>query len=554
MKRTSSSLHLTTSTTSTTRALNPLPANTGAPPEAPRTDEQIQAARQVALREFNVLGLRSLLGERPDLPMYVELSPTASHRTVHTLIDALPPHGPVPPLSIRGPIPDDVDQDRLNRLFTHPGLLELSLTDVELSTEVLKDIGKALELNHSALQTLVWTDDRECLMDPPFCHILEQLPALRSLAIGCSAADQEPDTQDAQNWEDLATVLLSRPLERLGLNQCGELMQALWSSWPQHRPIAWRSLTLSHMDLGYAEAVFLPHLDRFLCRCIADPGLVELHLNRFTEDENAFDPNIDGDSPIPLACLQMADHMAQALKARQAPLHVAVTSDDTAALFNIMNGLTGTTEALDTPLSEPPPPQSEQVTCIRSLDMTFLVDTNNVDDSDSQEDPRESFLAGMSDWLDQLPKLDALHIAMEPLEPGGTAGAWPADLTQSLVEALDDRKLTRLELTGALFTPLPDALQPTLQKVQAHSLHAALQVRALDVCFDFLYPPMRFPTEIGQAFVEHAGDEAQQRHLVHLLPLLNQHHLIQFVDRYNALAESSNAARHPLSDLADQMR
>ncbi len=548
MKRTSSSPH---PAPSVARPFDPVPASTDALPAAPRGDEPVRTERQDALRRFDVSRLRDLLAERPDLPMPLELDPAAGVPTMHTLIDALPPHGRVPPISIQGPVHEGVDPGRLARLFTHPGLQELSLIDLQLSTLQMEAIAAAPQLHRSVLQTLRWVDDRECLMDPPFCRILQALPALRSLVIGCSAPDQAPDAEDDADWSELASFLLNCPLERLELDHCGELMPSLNRSWAgQHTP-AWQSLTLSHMEIGHAEAVFLPALDAFLCRCIGVPALTELRLDHFFEDPYAHDPAIHGNDAIPPASYRWIGHMAQALKARQAPLQVGVTSEDPDALFIIMSALTGDPDALGGEISDAP---AQQITCIRSLDMTFLADMSTGVEDLSREDPRACFLNGMTDWLCHFPRLDSLRMAMEPLEPPGAPFPWPEEVIRSLVAALDVRKLTSLEMTGTLLAPLPALLQHSQQRVTARSIHVALQTRALDVCFDFLSPPLKLPTDIGSTLVERVGPGSPSRHLVSTLPRLDRQHLVGFVDRYNQLAGAAGSEEHPLTDLAREVR
>lgn len=549
MKRTSSSQRLATPTTALQNAAGAEPA----PPPPPRSDDQIRADRVDALRRHDAPRLRALLAERPDLPLRLELDPDADAQTVHTLIDALPPQGAVPPITVDGPLPDGVDQARLNRLFTHPGLLDLSLIEPQLSNEQQEDIGSALALHGSNLQSLSWDDDPECLMDPPFLRILEQLTALRSLAIGHSASDHAPAAERNDDLDALASFLLHRPLDRLELDHCGQLMPALCGSWPANHALPWQSLTLRNMDIGHSEAVYLPWLDRFMCRSVGDPQLKALRLENFHEFADAYDPVLHGDQVIPQASHDLVGHLAMALANRQAPLHLAVDSDDEDALFIVMAGLTGDPDRIaDDGAGERPVPASG-IACVRSLDMTFRADLTQMDPT--LEDPRASFLNALADWLPQYPRLDSLRIAIEPQGDSAAVPATPASpetCTGPLVQALDAQHLTSLELAGRLLTPVPAPLQPCQQRVSARATHAALQTRALDVCFDFLCPPMKLPTDIGRTLVDDIGSGGQAQHPVTILPQLDRQHLINFVDRYNQLAAPQN--RHPLTGLSQEIR
>ena len=568
MKRTSSALSFPAPSGHRPQATlsdqpTPLPTDLDLP------DGDIQTRRHQALLEGQAQVLRHWLAARPALPLRLSLAPEAGPGQLKTLADALPARDG-PAIILSGPIPEGAAHRQLARLFTHPGLVCLTLDEPALDDAVLESIADEVRRAGSPLTSLTWIDDSECLLCSAFAGLLGQLGQLGSLQhlnLDASSTDEVGMSQLGEGALQLAGVLLSLRLDSLQLHQMGNLMDALCRVWPTGHPVAWRSLGIHGIDLGELEAAFITPLAVFLARCTVSPDLQALQLGHFFVDPG-MDLDGTGTPRLSSTALGLVNSLSIAVRQRQLPLDLAVGTADLEVLGLLMDGLTG--DPHDT--ARDPSQDGEAsdvgevgawtetgVTCIRSLQLDFSPDIDGPADAELLSGALQILAA----WIGECPRLESLHLGVKPRVDGGCPAALIEGLAQhhtmtALADAVSRTRITQLVLEGPLLQPVPHALQPCVQRVTQRALLVSLEVRALDSAFGFLQPGQHLPTDVGRLIIGHWLADPALRHPLGVLPLLDRSQLLNHVDRCNALAATAPPGErpppHPLTSLATRIR
>ena len=566
MKRTSSALSLPAPSGDRPQATlsdqpTPLPADLDLP------DGDIQTRRHQALLEGQAQVLRHWLAARPALPLRLTLAPEAGPGQLKTLADALPARDG-PAIILSGPMPEGVEHRQLARLFTHPGLVCLTLDEPALDDAVLEAIADEVRRTGSPLTSLTWIDDSECLLCSAFAGLLGQLGqfgSLRHLNLDASSTDEVGVSQLGEGALQLAGVLLSLRLDSLQLHQMGNLMDALCRVWPTGHPVAWRSLGVHGIDLGELEAAFITPLAVFLARCTVSPDLQALQLGHFFVDPG-MDLDGTGTPRLSSTVLGLVNSLSIAVRQRHLPLDLAVGTGDLEVLGLLMDGLTGDPHgtALD-PSQDGEASESVEagVTCIRSLQLDFSPDIDGPADAELLSGALQTLAA----WIGECPRLESLHLGVKPRVDGGCPVALIKGLAEGLAQhhtmhalagAVHRTRITQLVLEGPLLQPVPAALQPCVQRVTQRALLVSLEVRALDSAFGFLQPGQHLPTDVGRLIIGHWLADPALRHPLGVLPLLDRSQLLNHVDRCNALAATAPPGErpppHPLTSLATRIR
>lgn len=541
----------------------PLPADLDLP------DGDIQTRRHQALLEGQAPVLRHWLAARPALPLRLTLAPEAGPGQLKTLADALPARDG-PAIILSGPMPAGAVHRQLARLFTHPGLVCLTLDEPALDDAVLEAIADEVRRTGSPLTSLTWIDDSECLLCSAFAGLLGQLGqfgSLRHLNLDASSTDEVGMSQLGEGALQLAGVLLSLRLDSLQLHQMGNLMDALCRVWPTGHPVAWRSLGIHGIDLGELEAAFITPLAVFLARCTVSPDLQALQLGHFFVDPG-MDLDGTGTPRLSSTVLGLVNSLSIAVRQRHLPLDLSVGTADLEVLGLLMDGLTG--DPHDT--ARDPSQDGEAsdvgevgawtetgVTCIRSLQLDFSPDIDGPADAELLSGALQILAA----WIGECPRLESLHLGVKPRVDGGCPAALIEGLAQhhtmtALADAVSRTRITQLVLEGPLLQPVPHALQPCVQRVTQRALLVSLEVRALDSAFGFLQPGQHLPTDVGRLIIGHWLADPALRHPLGVLPLLDRSQLINHVDRCNALAATAPPGErpppHPLTSLATRIR
>ncbi|MBA4195304.1 MAG: hypothetical protein C0451_12125 [Comamonadaceae bacterium] len=503
--------------------------------------------------------------------MHLTLTPEVGPGQLKTLADALPARDG-PPIILSGPVPEGAAHRQLARLFTHPGLVCLTLDEPALDDAVLEAMADAVRRTGSPLTSLTWIDDSECLLCSAFAGLLGQLGqfgSLRHLNLDASSTDEVGVSQLGEGALQLAEVLLSLRLDTLQLHQMGSLMDALCRAWPTGHPVAWRSLGIHGIDLGELEAAFITPLAVFLARCTVSPDLQALQLGHFFVDPG-MDLDGAGTPRLSSTVLGLVNSLSIAVRQRHLPLDLAVGTGDLEVLGLLMDGLTGDPHgtALD-PSQDGEASESVEagVTCIRSLQLDFSPDIDGPADAELLSGALQT-LAG---WIGECPRLESLHLGVKPRVDGGCPVALIKGLAEGLAQhhtmhalagAVHRTRITQLVLEGPLLQPVPAALQPCVQRVTQRALLVSLEVRALDSAFGFLQPGQHLPTDVGALIVGHWLADPGLRHPVGVLPLLDRSALLNHVDRCNVLAAAAppgdrplpHPLTHPLTSLAMEIR
>lgn len=534
-------------------------------------DGTVQALRYEALLTDDFMLLEQLLAERPDLPFHLHMDSDMQAELVRTLIDALPDDRPAPAIVLSGTLPEQVPDDALAQLFIHPTLHSLSLTELLLGSEQVQTIVEAVRQTPSALTSLSYCDDIECVLDPGIRALITTLPQLRSLQLGASSMGSvEADDPDALA---LATCLLQLPLDALTLKGCGTLMTHLLQQWtPRHSP-RWQQLTISLIGLTVPDDVDVGHLANFLHCCVSTPSIRTLQLQQFYVDDG--DPDNQGKNQLPFcpSAYRLVALLADAMVQRHAPLQLGLDSGDIGALVLLMTSLSG----------------RPGIRCVHTLHLAYRPTTAGLASSCSGPDPVGRFLLAAATGIGVLPRLDSLCITLDlttnpdlpdslaadgpeaaddasgsdasEASSGPEAGPAlppltpvPASALTPLAQTLGSSHLTSLTFAGRWLTPLPAVLHPCVQRVAARAVHSALQIQALDLRMGFMQPPLALPAEVGLVIARNIHPDGPNRQLVTQLSALDRSSLLHFVDRYNQLAVVSGAAEHPLTGLVRDIR
>ncbi len=515
------------------------PAAEPPPITAGLTDDAVQTLRSKALLDDDFMLLDQLLAERPDLPFCLHMDLDSNAAPFCTLIDALPENSPSPSIDLSGTLPDQVPTEALVELFTHPTLNTLSLTELLLTHEQVAAIVEAVRQTPSALSSLSFSDDAECLLDAGIPALIAGLPQLRTLELGASSLDSSSIQGADPAALALARCLLDTPLDELVLKDFGIFMEHLRASWSTERQPRWKQLTVDLMGLTPYDDLEVRQLAIFLTRCIANPSLDTLSLQRFHIDDG--DPAHKGLSRLPCcpAAYRLVELLADALGQRHAPLHIRLESGDIFALEMLMGSLS----------------RRPGIRCVRTLHLAYRPTAASLALVRGGPPPVQRFLDALAACLSALPRLDSLSVMLDPETDPARPAATPlpaAGLT-AVARAMAGSHLTSLTLGGHL-TPPPEILQPCLQQVGARSVQAELQIRALDLRMGFMKPPMHLPTELGRIIARKIDPDGSGRGLVAQLPALDCTALLEFVDRCNQLAETAGVAEHPLTGLARDIR
>lgn len=540
-------------------------------------DDLVQALRYEALLSDDLTLLEQLLAERPDLPfhlhMNLDMDPGMQATLIHNLIEALPEDQTTPAIVLSGSLPEQVSDDALAQLFTHPTLHSLSLTELLLRSEQVEAIVDAIRQTPSALTSLTYCDDIECVLEPGIRDLISGLPQLRSLELGASSMGSGSVRHDDEDALALAQCLLHMPLEALTLKDFGILMTHLVQQWtPQDSP-RWQQLAVHLIGLTPSDDLEVGHLTTFLCRCVSTPSIQTLQLQQFYVDDG--DPENQGKKQLQVcpAASRMVLRLTDALQRRDAPLQLELDSGDIGALKLLMTSLSG----------------RPGIRCVHSLHLAYRPTTASLASSCSGQDPAGLFLLAVATGVGALPRLDSLCITLNTTAHPDLQGTLTADDPEAsddasaseasdassdphaqpalppvtplpvsalapLAQALGSTHLTSLTFNGRWLTPLPEVLNPCLQRVAAHAIHSALQIQALDLRMGFMRPPMVLPTELGLVVARNIHPDGPTRQLVAQLPALDRSSLLRFVGRYNQLANTAGAAEHPLTVLSTEIR
>lgn len=536
-------------------------------------DGTVEALRHEALLADDFMLLEQLLAERPALPFHLHMDADMPAELFRTLLDALPEDHPAPAIVLSGTLPEGVPDEALAQLFTHPTLHSLSLTELLLRSEQVQAIVDAVRQTPSPLTSLTYCDDVECVLDPGIRALITALPQLRRLELGATSLGSGSVEADDPDALALAKCLLNMPLDALTLKDFGALMTHLLQQWtPQDSP-QWQQLTVNLIGLTVFDDLEVGHLATFLHGCVSTPSIHTLQLQQFYVDDG--DPENRGKNPLPFcpAAYRLVALLADALVRRQTPLQLELDSGDIGAL-----------ELLMTSLSSRP-----GIRCVHTLHLAYRPTTASLASSCSGQDPAGRFLLAAATSGGALSRLDSLCITLDPTanpdlpgslavddpeasdDPSGSDASeasddpdaepalpplapLPAQALVSLAQTLGSTHLTSLTFAGRWLTPLPEVLQPCLQRVAARAVLSALQFKALDLRMGFIHPPLALPVEVGELIAQQIQPDGRVRGLVAQLPALDRSTLLHFVDRYNQLAVASGAAEHPLTGLTRDIR
>lgn len=534
------------------------------------TDDKMNTQRQKLLAKNDFNSLSDLLAVRPELPLEVQLE-NASAAEVHTLADALPEDEPTPPIVLVGSLPEHLSNEALAAFFTHPTLHSLTLCEPMLTRDQLETLVEAVRAHPSALISLSYQDEAECLLDPEFATLIGELQALETLTIVGSNIGYGTVDGSSPDALRLAQTLLRKPLAELELRDCGALLDALLRCWSErHRP-DWQQLTVSQATLCPSNAQEAGELARFLALCVANPSIQTLVLKDFWFSNGDPHDALGTGGPHSPESRRLAQALSGALARRTRPLRIELEGDDVAALAWLLGSVSqrplphqphvvaeGSQEAGDRPGTP----------CIRELELVCRPPASPLEDPPGQQRPFLMALDGITDALPRLPRLHALNITLDiPLAtahdapPDASVGAGSgttAAALQALAQALDRTHLTSLTLEGTWPAPAADILGPSLHQVGVRALRAELEMRSLDACFGFVAPPSHrdcsLPLEVGDLILQElcAGGPAPEPLVT--LPLVSGAQMLAFVDRYNALAARRGMPLHPFSAIGEAVR